>query len=179
MEADFCTEVGTVLNARCLVAGLGLALAALTTPVAAADPDPAPAPPPAPVPVAGDPAAPAPVAEPAPSAPPDGVSHLPSPDSLPPGTTQTAPEHPKLGYLQEIWQAVKSKDVTMSDALLLIAQRPLDAVPPGTTPQPDPLPPPAAVPAIAPTAADPVPPAPAADPAPPAPGPDPAAPVSP
>lgn len=58
--------------------------------------------------------------------PPDGVPHLPSPDSLPPGTTQSAPEHRNLGYLRQIWQAVQSHDVTMSDALLLIAQRPMD-----------------------------------------------------
>lgn len=76
-----------------------------------------------------DPAEPAPVvaAETSPSVtPPDGVPHLPSPDSLPPGATQTAPEHRNLGYLREIWQAVRSRDVTMSDALLLIAQRPMD-----------------------------------------------------
>lgn len=59
--------------------------------------------------------------------PPDGIPHLPSPDNLPPGATQTAPEHRNLSYLREIWQAVRSQNVTMSDALLLIAQRPMDA----------------------------------------------------
>lgn len=58
--------------------------------------------------------------------PPDGIPHLPSPESLPPGATQTAPEHRNLSYLREIWQAVRGRDVSMSDALLLIAQRPMD-----------------------------------------------------
>jgi hypothetical protein len=85
------------------------------------------------------------------------VSHLPSPENLPPGTTQTAPEHPKLGYLREIWQAVRGKDVSASEALLLIAQRPGDAgkiadsvpsnqgptAPPAVAPDPAPATPPA------------------------------------
>lgn len=97
------------------VAGLTLGLA----PHAGANP-PDPGPVPAPAPVIS--------AEPASSVtPPDGVPHLPSPDSLPPGTTQTAPEHRNLSYLREIWQAVRNQNVTMSDALLLIAQRPMDA----------------------------------------------------
>ncbi|MGV0991235.1 MAG: hypothetical protein ACOYB7_03185 [Mycobacterium sp.] len=66
--------------------------------------------------------------------PPDGVPHLPSPDSLPPGATQSEPEHRNLGYLRDIWQAVRSKDVSMSDALLLIAQRPMDLPAPAGSP---------------------------------------------
>lgn len=103
---------------RATVGAFGVGLAALLAPVAGADP----APPAEPV-VLPAPDAPAV----APLTPPDGVSHLPSPENLPPGTTQTVPEHPKLGYLREIWQAVRGKDVSASDALLLIAQRPGDA----------------------------------------------------
>lgn len=62
----------------------------------------------------------------APSAPPNGVSHLPSPDSLPPGTTQAAPQQQSLGYLRDLFHAVRSDDVTMKDALLLLAQHPMD-----------------------------------------------------
>ena len=61
-----------------------------------------------------------------PSSPPNGVAHLPSPDSLPPGTTQAAPEQQSLGYLRDLFHAVRSEDVSMKDALLLLAQRPMD-----------------------------------------------------
>ena len=67
--------------------------------------------------------------------PPDGVPHLPSPDSLPPGTTQAEPEHRNLGYLRDIWNAVRNQDVTMGQALLLIAQRPMDSPTAGMSPQ--------------------------------------------
>lgn len=85
--------------------------------------------------------------------PPDGVSHLPSPDSLPPGTTttQTAPEHPTLDYLKDVWNAIRTKEVSGSDALLLLAQRPVnnakvfDSVPQS---QSGPAAPPAAPPAV-------------------------------
>ena len=56
----------------------------------------------------------------------DGVPHLPSPDHLPPGTTQTAPERSDHSYLRDVWEAVRSHDVSISEALLLIAQRPMD-----------------------------------------------------
>lgn len=148
------------------VAVLGFGLVGLAVPIASADPVvpvepgvpaaealPAPAPA-APAPAPGAPAtvaqasAQAPLA--APLTPPDGVAHLPSPDSLPPGTTQTAPEHPTLGYLKDVWNALRSEDVTASDALLLLAQRPVndariaDSVPQS---QAGPVAAPAAVPA--------------------------------
>lgn len=67
----------------------------------------------------------------------EGVPHLPSPENLPPGTTQDAPEHPTAGYLRDVWHALRSHDVSMSDALLLIAQRPMSATPPaGMSPRP-------------------------------------------
>jgi hypothetical protein len=107
------------------VGALGIGLAVLTAPLAVADP--APVDPLVPVPAAPDPlvdavAAPAPVSV----TPPDGVSHLPSPDSLPPGTTQEAPQYPKLEYLRDIWNSIRGEDVSASDALLLLAQRPVD-----------------------------------------------------
>jgi hypothetical protein len=126
-----------LIDKRSLAVAFGVALAMLAAPVAAAEPvtpaDPA-------VPVAADPE---PASSPAPSqltaAVPvvqsEAVSHLPSPDSLPPGTTQTAPERRTLGYLRDIWQAVRTEDVTMGDALLLLAQRPMDSDEPATAPQ--------------------------------------------
>lgn len=110
------------------LAVLGVALAGLAAPVAGADPvipvDPVvPVPEAAPLPAPEESAV---VAQSAPVTPPEGTSHLPSPDSLPPGTTTTAPEHSTLDYLKDVWQALRSKDVTASDALLLLAQRPVD-----------------------------------------------------
>jgi hypothetical protein len=101
---------------RRAAAGLGalIALTLLTAPGASADPiDPA------------EPSSPAAV-----EAAPAGMPHLPSPDNLPPGTTQTAPERRTLGYLRDIWNSVRTEDVTMSDMLFLIAQRPMTAAPP-------------------------------------------------
>jgi hypothetical protein len=105
---------------------LGIGLGLLVAPVATADPE-----------VSGEPA-PA-VSAAASATPSDGVPHLPSPDNLPPGTTQTAPEGPKMSYLRYLWQAVQTPGITMSDALMLIAQRPMDAqapAPTGIPPQP-------------------------------------------
>lgn len=101
---------------RRAAAGLGalIALTLLTAPGAGADPiGPA------------EPSSPAAV-----EAAPAGMPHLPSPDNLPPGTTQTAPERRTLGYLRDIWNSVRTEDVTMSDMLFLIAQRPMTAAPP-------------------------------------------------
>jgi hypothetical protein len=112
-------------SARRAPAGLGalIAMALLTAPSAGAEPiDPAGPSSPAAVEAAPSPAA----VEAAPAA----VPHLPSPENLPPGTTQTAPERRTLGYLRDIWNTVRTEDVTMSDMLLLIAQRPMNAAPP-------------------------------------------------
>ena len=116
---------------------LGISLAALVAPAAAADPvDSAELEPQvvvvvAPTPLGAPTVAPAPssvpTVAPVATAPADGVPHLPSPDNLPPGTTQTAPEGPNMSYLRYLWQAVRTPGVTMGDALILIAQRPLDA----------------------------------------------------
>lgn len=183
-------STGNRLGSRSLrvtIGILGVGLAALAAPVAAADPaapvipvESAVAAPVAPVPTgpAPGPAAAAPVIAAAASiAPPDGVSHLPSPQSLPPGTTDEAPapvDHPTLGYLKDVWNAVRGKQVSPQDALLLIAQRPVNdtklagSVPSGQGPSA-----PAASPAAdsgdaASLAARPIPPVPAAEAATPA-----------
>lgn len=118
------------------IGALWVSLAALSAPLAGADPappaDPLAAPAPGPAPAAAAPT------------PPDGVPHLPSPESLPPGTTSIEPEHSRLGYLRDIWNAVRGKDLSASDALLLLAQRPAEpAKIAGSVPanQPRPAPP--------------------------------------
>ncbi len=116
-------------SARRAPAGLGalIAMALLTAPSAGAEPiDPAGPSSPAAVEAPPSPAS----VEAAPAA----VPHLPSPDNLPPGTTQTAPERRTLGYLRDIWNSVRTEDVTMSDMLFLIAQRPMTAAPPAAPP---------------------------------------------
>lgn len=83
-----------------------------------------------------------------PTAPPNGTPHLPSPDNLPPGTTTTedAPQNRTLSYLRDLFHAVRTQDVTMGDALILFAQRPMDtkapvqAMSPRTAPSADPAP---------------------------------------
>jgi hypothetical protein len=68
-----------------------------------------------------------------PAAVPAAVPHLPSPDNLPPGTTD-APLGPQQGanmtYLKELWQAIKTQDVSGNDALLALTQRPLTTTQP-------------------------------------------------
>ena len=144
---------------------LGAAVAVAAAPVAAASPD-EPADPPAPTILVADaataPATPETPTEIGPAAadavapaltdsdvltaaaeaitPADGVAHLPSPDNPPPGTSTEAPEESgRVGYLRDLWHAVRTQDVTMTDALLLFTQRSLDgkAPPPGmaTTPR--------------------------------------------
>jgi hypothetical protein len=81
----------------------------------------------------------------------NGMPHLSSPDNLPPGTTDSGPpESSNLSYLREIWHAVQDHDISMSDAMLLFAQRPMDSAPPpgmDVNPQPPPAgPPPAPAP---------------------------------
>jgi len=84
-------------------------------------------PPPAPAPAPDVVAAPAPVDPFAPL--PDGMPHLASPESLPPGTTIDPAlipnESPNVTYLKEIWHAIQTQDISGSDALLALTQRPL------------------------------------------------------
>jgi hypothetical protein len=76
----------------------------------------------------------------------NGVPHLSSPQNLPPGTTADPPDGPQnsgLTYLQEIWNAVQTQNVSVGDAIMLLAQRPMDAdsmPPPGLPAGPQPPP---------------------------------------
>jgi hypothetical protein len=103
---------------------LGVATAFLAAPAAFADPAD-PADPGVPIPVATDTntqVAAAPVAAP------DPVQHLSSPDNLPPGTSADAvPPQGRLGYWRDLLHAMRTQEVSGSDALLLLTQRPLDA----------------------------------------------------
>ena len=108
------------------VAALGVSVAFLAAPAALADttdatPAPVPVPAGAPVDTSAQPVSATP------SALADGVPHLTSPDNLPPGTTDTPPQPRTLGYLREVLHAIGNHDVSMSDALLLLAQRPMSS----------------------------------------------------
>jgi resuscitation-promoting factor RpfA len=153
----------------------------LSAPTARADEVPAvPVPPPAPA--LADPAIPmtGPAPGPAPddtvqaaagdlSTPPDGMPHLSSPENLPPGTTDTPPDGTQrpLGYLRDIWHAYQTQEVSGSDALLLLTQRPMNAnaaPPPGMPANPTPPVPTDSAPPAAPEPAPPLLPAPAPTP---------------
>jgi len=101
---------------------------------------------------------------------PDGMPHLASPQSLPPGTTIDPAlipnESPNVAYLKEIWHAIQTQDISGSDALLALTQRPLTT--PDTPGGPAPLLPAAAGvdPAAAPVDPAAAPPAPLVAPAP-------------
>ncbi len=62
-------------------------------------------------------------------APPAEVPHLTSPDNLPSGTTMDEgalpAQGPNVTYLNELWHAIQTQDVTGKDALLALTQRPL------------------------------------------------------
>ncbi|MDF2822882.1 MAG: Transglycosylase domain protein [Mycobacterium sp.] len=149
-------------------------LAPVPAPAEPAPLPPAPPAPPAPAPLPPAPmAAPAPDplapvnAVPAPPAPvddvnqvaagelppvPQEISHLPSPENLPPGATEVPvgpQESANVGYLKELWHAVQTQEISGGDMLLALAQRPLTdgpapaAAPPAPVPgAPAPLPPP-------------------------------------
>ncbi len=128
----------TSARARRICLGLaaaGVSMAFLSAPVAFADPaavDPVP-----PTVVPAD-AGTQLTAAADPSAAPAAVPHLSSPENLPPGTTDTPPEG-RMTYLRDLWHAIRTQDVSGSDALLLLAQRPMDAgaaPPPGMSASP-------------------------------------------
>jgi hypothetical protein len=119
-------------------------------PPAAADPTPPPvAADPTPSPVASAPTPPVAAAAPeddplstptgtavATAAPADGTAHLPSPDSLPPGTSAEpvgSQTNANVGYLKDLWQAIQNKQVDREDLLLALAQRSFTAPIPGDT----------------------------------------------
>ncbi|MDT5079884.1 MAG: hypothetical protein QOJ80_4521 [Mycobacterium sp.] len=68
--------------------------------------------------------------------PPNGISHLASPDAPPPGSTMNPEEadrdSPNVSYLKDLWQAVQNHDISGKQALLMgVAQRGMN------TPYPD------------------------------------------
>lgn len=156
------------------IGALGVVLTLFGAPAAAAEPDPAdPADPAAPaelitlpaeaadpaviaaatpVGVASGPAESLPASPGSSAIPPEGVPHLPSPENLPPGATQAPPEGRTLGYLRDLWHAIRTQDVTGADALLLLTQRPMDAraIPPQGVASSPTGPPGSTVPATAP-----------------------------
>ena len=94
---------------------------------------------------------------------PDGVPHLASPDSLPPGSTldpsANGADGPNVSYLKDLWQAVQSHDISGKDALIMgLSQRGMNTPYPEQAPGPN-------VPVTPPPPADPAaPPAPDAPP---------------
>ena len=70
------------------------------------------------------------------SAPANGVPHLPSPDSPPPGTSDEPlgqDPNPNVSYLKDLWHAIQNQEVDRSDLLLALTQRSFTSpVPSGT-----------------------------------------------
>ena len=121
--------------------GHDIALEPMLPPIPPA-PAPAPAGPlmappaaaPAPGPLMAAAPAPDPLALPAPDAPPaipvqpNGMSHLASPDSLPPGSTMDPTladtDGPNKSYIKDLWHAVQNQDISGKEALILgLSQR--------------------------------------------------------
>jgi len=72
---------------------------------------------------------------------PEGVPHLSSPDNLPPGASDI-PVGPQQGpnqtYVRDLWHALQTQEISGSDMLLALAQRPLTSQAPGTAGVADP-----------------------------------------
>ncbi|WP_142386866.1 hypothetical protein [Mycobacterium hubeiense] len=123
---------------KCAITIAALTALTISAPTAAADPV-VPSPPP---PDITHHAAQSPPGPPAP--PLEGVPHLPSPENLPPGTSDTPTEPAEsrgLSYLRDLWHAYQTQEISGADALLLLTQRPLDpnaAPPPGVPAGPQP-----------------------------------------
>lgn len=126
------------------LATFAVTAAVLTAPAALADPADTAAP--------ADPGTSVQAAPAAVAAPPAEVPHLTSPQNLPPGTTDTPDQQSRgLGYLRDLLHAIRTQDVKPSDALLLLAQRPMSTnTAPGVSAAAEPAPAPAADPAPAP-----------------------------
>ena len=63
-----------------------------------------------------------------------GVPHLPSPDNLPPGTSDEPigpASNPNVSYLKELWGALKNQEIDRNDLLVALAQRSFTAPVPG------------------------------------------------
>jgi hypothetical protein len=91
---------------------------------------------------------------------PNGVPHLASPDSLPPGSTMdpdaTAGDSPNVSYLKDLWQAVQSHDISGKEALIMgLSQRGMNTPYPQQAPGPNvPITPGAPADPVAPPAPD-------------------------
>jgi hypothetical protein len=73
---------------------------------------------------------------------PDGVPHLASPDSLPPGSTMdpaaNGADGPNVSYLKDLWQAVQNHDISGKEALIMgLAQRGMNTPYPEQGPGPN------------------------------------------
>jgi hypothetical protein len=73
---------------------------------------------------------------------PDGVPHLATPDSLPPGSTMdpdaTGNDSPNVSYLKDLWQAVQSHDISGKEALIMgLSQRGMNTPYPDQAPGPN------------------------------------------
>ena len=132
-------KFGIDVKIASIVGAAALAALTLTAPAALAEPVP-PAPPlPVPAPAPMDAEVPAQViATGAADTAVEAVPHLPSPENLPPGTSDApvAPSQPRLTYLRDLWHAMQTQEVSGGDALLLLTQRPMvaDATPPAGLP---------------------------------------------
>jgi len=88
--------------------------------------------------------------------PPDGIPHLASPDSLPPGSTMdpaaNGADSPNVSYLKDLWQAVQNHDISGKEALIMgLGQRGMNTPYPQQDPGPNvPVTPPPADPAAPP-----------------------------
>jgi hypothetical protein len=127
-------------------------------PLAPADSPVVPVVPTAPVPEPADAADPAAVVVPAAATPaadgtvvaaaqPEGVPHLPSPDSPPPGTSTDPNQagNPNVSYIRELWHALQNQEIDRNDLVLALAQRSFTGQIPvdGATPEAAPIPAPA------------------------------------
>jgi hypothetical protein len=85
----------------------------------------------------------------------EGVQHLPSPDSPPPGTTTdpgAPPTNPNVSYLKDLWHALQNDQIDRDELLLALAQRSFTGQIPAATPAPAPAPGPVPAPVPAPPA---------------------------
>ncbi|BDX30341.1 hypothetical protein TUM20985_08880 [Mycobacterium antarcticum] len=77
------------------------------------------------------------------AAPPNGISHLASPDALPPGATldpnASGPaDSPNTSYLKDLWQAVQNHDISGKEALIVgLSQRGMNTPIPAQAPGPN------------------------------------------
>ncbi len=85
--------------------------------------------------------------------------HLVSPENLPPGTTVNPDlvpnESANVTYLKEIWHAIQTQEISGSDALLALTQRPMSTPDPYGAPPAAPVPAPGDPGALAPLPIDP------------------------